>query len=146
MGTRIAALILMGLIGIFTIAIPVGLLAGGGKEPSIGIGLAVAFLFTALISFTGHPSSVWGRLCLVNGLAALALPLVAIAVSAMIAPGAVNRASFSAGGTQAADTGAQIGAVLGGTMLTGAAAVVGFFVGAIFLILAYALRDRRSPN
>jgi hypothetical protein len=144
MSTRIVALVLMGAISIFTIATPFGMLAGGGKEALIGTGLIVAFILTALIAFTGHLSSVWSRLCLVNGLAALALPLVAIAISAMMAPEVVKRASFSAGGTHAADAGAQVGVALGGAMITGVAAFVGFTVGAIFLILAFFLRKRHA--
>ncbi len=150
MGNRILAVIVMGMIGIFTIAMPITLLTG--EERSISIlaschpacrmdldsggplpfaGMAIAFILTALIAFTGRVSSVWSRLCFINGLAGLALPFVAIAFSTVFAA------------HQGSSTGAEVaGAVLGGAMMTGGAAVVGFFVGAIFLTLAFVLRDR----
>jgi hypothetical protein len=65
---------------------------------------------------TGRAGSVWARLCLANGLAALALPLEVIALSIMGAPDAVHKATFVAGGSYAAEAGAQAGAVLGGAM------------------------------
>ncbi len=114
---RILALILMGVVSIFTIALPIGVLTGGDAL-SHRLGIATVFILTALIVFTGRASSVWSRLCFINGLVALALPLMAIAFSAM----------FAAEGGSNID--AHAGAVLGGVMLTGAAAFIGFFVAA----------------
>jgi hypothetical protein len=62
----------------------------------------------------------------------------------MEAPAAVNRAAFASGGSYAAEAGAQAGAVVGGAMLTGTMAFIGFFLGAIFLALAFFLRDRQQ--
>ena len=143
--TRILALLVMGFIGLFTIAFPITTLtAAGSKDGSGATGIVIALLLTAIIVFTGRARSVWSRLCLVNGLAGFALPLVAIAASVMVAPKVVNSASFAAGGTYASDAGATAGAVLGGALVTGAAAFIGFFVGAIFLALAFFLRNRHA--
>lgn len=136
---RTLALILMGAIGIFLIAMPaMALLAARGGSsawPLVGT-LAVM----ALIAFTGRASSVWSRLCLVNGLAALALPLEAIAISVMIEPDVMSHASLASGGSDDYVGAAYAGAIFGGAMFLDAAVYVGVSVGAIFLALAFFLR------
>ncbi len=145
-GTRIAAFILMGLIGLFTIGFPISLLAAAARDSSAdytGLGWIIALGITAFIAFTGRVGSVWSRLCLVNGLSGFALPLVAIVVSVMVTHGLTTKVVLAHGRTEAARAGAKAGAVIGGAMVTGVAGFIGFFVGVIFLTLAFFLRERR---
>lgn len=74
----------------------------------------------------------WGFLWL--GLCTLALPLSTIVLSGKVAMDAVQTT-----GDQSSQAASMVGAGIAGTMLTGAAAVIGFFLGAIFLILALVL-------
>jgi hypothetical protein len=58
--TRIFALLVMGFIGLFTIAFPITTLtAAGSKDVSAGTGVVIALLLTAIIVFTGRAKSVW---------------------------------------------------------------------------------------
>jgi hypothetical protein len=144
---KLLAIVIMGLIGCFVLGISVNLLLAAGSEstgtagPGILTALGIA-LVVGLTAPTGR--AAWVRLLLINGLASLALPLVGLVDSVMSAPGAVRHASFAAGGSYAAEAGAQAGAVLGGAMVTGAMALVGFFLAAIFLTLAFFLRPRHA--
>lgn len=138
MFNRIAAIVVMGLVGIFTLGFPLSMMMSGAS------GIVGALILTTLIAAVGRSSSVWSRLFLVNGLSALALPLVAIAFTASHASGIVHKASFASGGTYASDAGAMAGVALGGAALTGAAGFIGFFLGAIFLALAFFFRGSRA--
>lgn len=133
MGTRILALIVMLVVGIFTIAFPISFLfvATGDKDSAVGIGLTVAAITTAIVAFTGRARTVWSRLCFISGISGLALPLVTIAVSVIVTPPGKSGAALA-------------GAVFGGAVVSVAAAVVGFFIGAIFLAIAFAARGRSA--
>ena len=80
----------------------------------------------------------WGRLCVLNGLGGLALPVAAIAFSVLLG-------HHSSPATDAAKTGTKISAGLGGLIAPGILWFVGLFLGAVFLVLAFAiLRDART--
>jgi hypothetical protein len=113
----------------------------GGEGRLLGLAARWTLAVMALIAFTGRASSVWSRLCLNNGLAALALSLEAIAISVMIELDVVSHASLASGGSDAYVGAPHAGAIFGGAMLD-AAVYVGLFVGAIFLTLTFFLRDR----
>jgi hypothetical protein len=141
---KILAIVVMGLIGCFVIGLPVNMIvSGGNSDTSAAPGVIAALIATLVLAVTASTArSAWSRLFLTNGLACLALPLVGIAWSVMVAPTMINKATFASGGSYAAEAGAQAGAVIGGAMLTGTMAFVGFFMGAIFLVLAFFIRDR----
>jgi hypothetical protein len=77
-----------------------------------------------------------------NGLVSLGLPLAGIVFSALLGHHASQLAV-----SDAAKTGAKIGAGLGGLIVSGMLGFVGFFLGAIFLVLAFAiLRNAPRPS
>lgn len=106
------------------------------KSGGVGINIALGacILLGALFGFmapTIRRAFGWGFLEL--GLATFALP-----VSMMLLGGKI--ASQMADAASSADKSATlIGAGLGATMMTGAAAIIGFFLGAIFLVIALVL-------
>jgi len=136
--SKILAALVMGFIGLLLVGIQINLLImGDGDRGSSVWGFVLPLGATLLIVFTARSARIaWGRLFLLNGLASLALPLVGMIWSAMGVKEIVKHTTFAAGGSYAAEAGVTAGAVLGGAMLTSAMAVVGFFLGAIFLAMA----------
>jgi hypothetical protein len=111
-------------------------IAGGQTESAnwFLMGPGVAVVATLLIIFFAPTGRIaWGRLCLLNGLASLALPLAGIAYAAMFGHVAMQHV----GADEGAKAGLAIGAGLGGAMVAGMFGFVGFFLGAIFLVLAF---------
>lgn len=76
----------------------------------------------------------FGRGFLLLGVSVFALPL-----SMMLLSGRVASDMISAGTTDMDRAGAAFGAGVAGTVMTGAAAFIGFFLGAIFLIIGLVL-------
>lgn len=100
----------------------------------ISIALGVCVLLGAFFGFmapTIRRAFGWGFLEL--GLATFALPLSTMLLGGKVAAQMTEAAT-------AADKGATLlGAGIGASLMTGAAAIVGFFLGAIFLIIALIL-------
>lgn len=92
----------------------------------VGLGALVGFFAASVRRSFG-----WGFLAL--GLCTFALPLSTMLLAGRVASQMTTSAST---GDQAATL---IGAGLGGGLMTGFAAIVGFFLGAIFLIVALVL-------
>jgi hypothetical protein len=128
-GTGIVAAILAA----FVVGMAIGGGAGGGKAGAwamlIGFGTV---LLSALMAQTGKRA--WGRGSLICALLSFALPLSGFLLSRIVGAQAVGQAQ-----TDAEQVGAAIGAGLGGMFLTGTLAVVGFFLGLIFLVMAFFL-------
>lgn len=95
--------------------------------------LAIIGLGAVLGFFAPTIRRSFGRGFLLAGVSILALPLTTMLMSSKIASDAVTNAPA---GDQAV---AALGAGLGGVMLTGAAAFVGLFLGAIFVIIGLVL-------
>ncbi len=96
---------------------------------ALGIILAGGFLGL----FAPTVRRAFGRGFLLAGVSFLALPLTTMLLSGKLASDAVNRAP------EAERAAAAIGSGLGGVLLTGAAAFVGLFLGAIFVIIGLVL-------
>jgi hypothetical protein len=149
---KIFATIVMGLVGVFVIGFPIILAVvpslNGDPNPLavvgwtfLGPGIAVvATIAVTVFAPTGRIA--WGRLCLLNGLASLGLSLAGIIVAMPLRHHASQLAvSYSA------ETGVKIGSGLGGTIVSGMLGFMGFFSGAIFLLLAFAiLRNARRRS
>lgn len=108
---------------------------------SSGVAAVGVIVIGALLGlFAPSIRRAFGRGFLLSGVAFLALPLTTMLLSGKLASEAVSRAS------QADQAAAAVGAGLGGVLLTGAAAFIGLFVGAIFIIigLVLALGGRRE--
>ena len=91
----------------------------------------------AVTVFAPTGQIAWGRLCLLNGVASLGLPLAGIVFSALLGHAVSG----------AAKAGAKIGVGLGGLIVPGVLGLVGSFLGAIFLVLAFAiLRNAPRPS
>jgi len=99
-----------------------------------------SFLLTLLLAITAQRARyAWGRGFLVAGLLCFALPLATIVMS-----GAVGMKEMGQATSQAGRAGAAAGSFIGGAVVTVVSGVVGFFTGAIFLIIAYFLL--RTPR
>lgn len=138
---KIVAGIVMGIIaGIVAMAVA-GLGVGGGTEAAGPIRWAflIAFLLTLFLAVrAARARFAWSRGALITGLLCFMLPLAGFVFSAIVGHGNVVKAS-----TQAEQVGAAIGSGIGGVMVTGVTAVLGFFGGLIFLIMAYFLGRAR---
>lgn len=93
----------------------------------IGFGVMVVLALTA-----ARGRYAWGRGLLLCGLLCLALPLATMAGTAVM-----GAREVSAAANEAQRAGAAVGTVIGGGIVTMMAGVVGFFLGAIFLVGAY---------
>jgi hypothetical protein len=132
----------MGHVGWFIIGFPIMLMVApltADPSPSVGwafLGPGIAVVATIAVTvFAPTGQIAWGRLCLLNGLASsLGLPLACIVFKVLL-------------GHHASQPGAKIGPGLGGMhiVLLGFA---GFFLGAIFLVLAFAIlrNAHRAPH
>ncbi len=143
---RILAAVVMSLVGWFVIGLPVMLIVlpslAGNPEASVGwafLGPGIAVIATiVIVLFAPTARIAWGRLFLLNGLVSLALPLSGIVSSALLGHQILRHVE----GSREAETGVAMGAGLGGMMVSGMLGIVGFFLGAIFLVLAFvALRN-----
>jgi hypothetical protein len=139
---KIVAFIVMGLIGWFVIGVPIMMLVlpghVGDKDPPYGLILAapgiaiVATLIVTILAPTGRIA--WGRLCLMNGIVSLALPLVGMAFTVMVGHQMLQRDSIT---DVSSTTAAQAGVGIASIFVGGVMGFFGFFLGAIFLVLAY---------
>jgi hypothetical protein len=141
---KIFAAIVMGLVAVFVIGFPVILAVvpslNGDPNPSVVVGwtflgpgiAVVATIAVTIFAPTGRIA--WGRLCLLNGLVSLGLPLAAIVVAVLFGHHASQLAV-----SYTAETGVKIGNGLGSTTVPGMLGFAGFFLGAIFLVLAFAI-------
>jgi hypothetical protein len=114
---KIFEAIVMGLVGVFVIGFPV--------------------ILAVVPSLNGDPNP-----SVLNGLASLGLPLAAIVFAVLVGHHASQLAvSYDA------ETGVKIGTGLGPTTVPGMLGFLGFFLGAIFLVLAFAiLRKATRPS
>jgi hypothetical protein len=144
---KIFAAIVMGHVSWFVIGFPILLVAApltAGPNPSAGwafLGPGIAVVATiAVIVFAPTSRIAWGRLCLLNGLvSSLGLPLAGVIFSVLL------RQQLAVSG--AAKTGAKIRTGLGNMIESGMLGFVGFFLGAIFLVLAFViLRNAPRPS
>jgi len=143
---RIAAIIVMSVIGWFVIGVTVSLVpiaaavtsdTGGDKWWVMTIGPVSAVVITLIIGASAPTARIaWGRLFLLNGLVSLAAPLAGIAYSAIMAKHITEQTHSSAAAT---------GAGIGGVLITGALGFVGFFLAAIFLVISF-LALRGAPR
>jgi hypothetical protein len=138
---KIFAAIVMGHVGWFVIGVPITLVVvplTADPHPSVGwafLGPGIAVVATIAVTVFAPTSRIaWGRLCPLNGLASLGLPLAGIAFSVLLKHHASQLAV-----SDAAKTGTKISAGLGGLNVSGMLGFVGFFMGAIFLVLAFAI-------
>ena len=133
---KLAAALILGVIGCIVFGTLVGLATAGNANPSPMFmfgGIAVA----AVIAFTAsNARSAWARLFFANGVGSLLLPLALLAG----APALVSKSAYMAGGSQAATAGAAIGATVAG----GVTVMVAIFLAAIFLVFAFVLRDKSA--
>jgi hypothetical protein len=148
--SKILAIIVMSLIALFVVAFPINLIVNSfspGPHPSTQfstIAILVALAVTILIALLSRSSrTAWGRLCLFNGLASLALPLAGIAFTAILGYHSVQNVPLQGASTSAAQAGTAIGVGLAGTAVSATLGFIGFFLGAIFLVLAYFLLRAR---
>ena len=135
---KIFAAVVMGLVGWIVIGLPITLVVvslTAGPHPSPGwafVGPAIAVVVTiAMTALAPTARIAWGRLCLLNAMASLGLlPLAGTVFMLLLG----HRAS-QLGVSDVAKAGAKIGAGLGGLTL----GLVGFLLGAIFLVLGFAI-------
>jgi hypothetical protein len=145
---KIFAAIVMGHVGWFVIGFPIMLAVAASlaadPNPSLGrtfLGPGIAVVTTVAVTvFAPTGRIAWGRLCLLNGLvSSLGLPLAGILFSVLLR----HQPAVS----DAAKTAAKISTGLGGMIESGMLGLVGFFLGAIFLLLAFAiLRNARRRS
>ena len=120
--SKIFAAIVMGLVGWFVIGFPIMLVVlpslAADPNPSVGwafLGPGIAVVATIAVTvFAPTGRIAWGRLCLLNGVVSLGLPLAGIAFSVLLGHHASQLAM-----SDAAKTGAKIGAGLGGLIVSG---------------------------
>jgi hypothetical protein len=137
---KIFAAIVMGHVGWFAIGFPIMLMLApltADPSPSVGwafLGPGIAVVATIVVTLFAPTGRIaWGRLCLLNGLvSSLGLPLACIVFTVLL-------------GHHASRAAAKIGGVLGGMIASGTLGFVGFFLGAIFLVLAFAIL-RNAPG
>src|SRR5207248_6988703 len=115
--SKILAFLIMGLIALFVVAFPINLVTNSFtpgqhvQSQSGAIGLLIAFSITLLIVVVSRPArTAWGRLCLLNGLASLALPLAGIVFTAIYGYQSVQSVPLrGVANTSAAQAGTAIG-------------------------------------
>ncbi len=118
----------------FITMLVVGLaLANGGKSSGGGVTLFFGtYALSFLVALTAPTAGkAWRRLLVACGVGCLLLPLSTMIFSGSVAAGQASGA-------------AAAGSALGGAFLTGAAGIVGFFLGAVFLIVGFLCG--RSPQ
>ena len=146
---KILSGLVMGLIAAVLGSVLLGLLVGGGPEGVTagfwGMGLGFALVLTLAVT-AKRAKRAWGRGFLVCALMSFALPLAGLVFSGIVGTKVIEQADPETG----ARAGAAIGAGLGGMMVTGTLAFMGFFAGLIFAILAFFLlrndSTRRNEN
>ena len=145
--SKILAILVMGLIAALIVGFQINLVANSftpGQHPqseSGATGILVAIAITLIIVVLSRSArTAWGRLCLFNGLASLALPLTGVAFTAIFGYQSVQSVPVhGATSAAAAQAGTAIGVGLAGTAVSVTLGFVGFFLGAIFLVIAYFL-------
>ena len=129
--------LLMAIIGTFVIAV-------GGAARSIGGGMFGTFAFVALwilgiviAVLAPSASKAWRRLLITSGIFSFLLPL-----SAIIFTGTHVAKVMEKGGEFA--NAATAGAAIGGGLVSGFMGILGFFLGAIFLVIGLLIgRDKQ---
>jgi len=135
---RIVSGLIGGVVLAFLGAMLIGLTSGGGE--SGGSAGAVAFLVFFIIGMAiaitaPRPGKSWRRIMITAGIMAFMLPLA----SMIFAGAAVNEISEQTG-----NAAAVTGAAIGGSFVTVASGIVGFFLGLIFLVIG--LLSGRDQN
>ena len=101
---------------------------------SSGVAVLGVILVGAILGFFAPTvRRAFGRGFLLIGVSFLALPITTMLMTGKLASDAVTNAE------KADQTATAIGAGLGGALLTGAAALIGLFLGAIFVIIGLVL-------
>lgn len=118
--------------------------AFSGSEPGAATGVAFwVFIIAciALLFFAPTIRRAFGRGFLMLGASTFALP-----ISVLLLSGRVASDTMATAVTESERAGAALGAGVAGTIMTGAAGFIGFFLGTIFLIigLVLALGGRRE--
>ncbi|MCW5737337.1 MAG: hypothetical protein KIS73_24640 [Enhydrobacter sp.] len=132
---KIVAGVIMGFVVAMVAWIVIGLGAGGGQSGGkAGVWAAlIGFVLTMFLAVRAAGSRyAWGRGLLIAGLLCLAMPLSGVVFTGIVGAGAVSKEVTDAG-----RAGAAIGTAMGGTLITLVSGVVGFFLGAIFLVGSY---------
>jgi hypothetical protein len=135
MAGKIFAGIVMGIVVAILASLVVGLGTGGGERGGhAGLwGALIGFVLTMVLALrAGAGRYAWGRGFLLAGLLCLAMPL-----ASMMLAGIVGAEQVSHAASNAEKAGSAAGVFLGGTIITFVSGVVGFFLGAIFLISSY---------
>lgn len=143
--SRILAIVIMGAVFWVLVAVPISTalvasstVAGASAPASLVPTVIVAAVAILVTVFAPTARIAWGRLFVLAGLAAFALPFQGVILSAII--GSV--VTLGLGG----NTAATAGVALGGALVTGIAAFFGFFLGLIFVVSAYfTLRGAPRP-
>ena len=133
--SRILAIVILGAVALCLIAFPMAMSITFAETkdplPTFAPFLAVAVLTIFIVLWAPTARIAWGRLFVLNGLAAFALPLQGILYSALEKLATLARTPADL------HLGATLGVGLFGTAITGALALVGFFMGVIFIVAGY---------
>ena len=128
-GFRWFPAIIGGLLAGLWLSIVAGMLILSSGTPALLLGwVGLGFWFGR----SGYYS--WPRVWIVLCLLSFSMPLASLVFSANIAGQTI---AGSSGQGLASQAGTAVGAAIGGTLVTGFMAFVGFFLGIIFAILAY---------
>lgn len=132
--TRLVVGAIFGL-GFYILLTPIfaALIDTGNSTVITGLMLAVVLLSALAAVLTSTIRRAFGFGFLWLGLASLALPLSTMVLAGRVGSQLIDQADA---GSRSASL---VGAGIGGMMLTGASAFIGFFLGAIFLVLALVL-------
>jgi hypothetical protein len=136
---RISAILVMGAIamavGAYPVAVAMGVATVGTTDSSplriLSPFLVVAAIVVVVAVLAQTARIAWGRLCVICGLAAFALPFDGIIFSVLL------HNLVAAIEPTAASTSAAVGAGAVGFVLTGLLGFLGFFLGMILVIAGY---------
>jgi hypothetical protein len=134
---KILVSVLLATISAILLAVLGGLVVGGGSQAGhVSLWLMLLGWIASLILFVMAPTvrRAAGRACLTIGLESFALPVAGMIFSMVVAA-----KSYPTSGSQAAQSGAALGAIIGGGAVTVALGIFGFFFGLFFVVAAYFL-------
>lgn len=136
---KVLAGILGGLIMAIIGAVVVGVATAGGKSPGVGAGAFFIFWIAGLVIAVMAPSTAkaWRRILITLAVLSFLLPL-----SGIVFTGAHMTEAATAGGKYSGA--AATGAMIGGGLVSGIMGIVGFFLGAVFLVIGLLVgRDKQ---
>lgn len=136
--------VLAGIIGGLIIAIigAMVIAVGGASNPSSGGYGAIAFVVLwvvgiAVAVMAPSAAKAWRRLLITSGVLSFLLPLSAIVFTGSRVAGTLERGGEYAGA-------AATGAAIGGGLISGFMVILGFFLGAVFLVIGLLVgRDKQ---